>query len=149
MPTRFATTNAKYGCPASGASKPVWKPCTRKLKMMTATIVASPPTARNRYASVRTRRHRFDMGRRLRGPQCRPAHDLDAEVRTAQRHRRADPEHDVHLSSAGGLEPTEVEDVGVPDLVQQVGDHGLGLRVVTGHEHRRLPAEPAGVDHHG
>ena len=67
MPTLFAITNARIGCFPRSAWSPVLKPCTSRLKMISATIVAAPPTARNRPTSAMNRCVRSDMGSMLDG----------------------------------------------------------------------------------
>ena len=47
------------------------------------------------------------------------------------------------------LDPAEVQHVLPPEVLQQVGDLGFRVRVVTAHEHRVLPtADTSRVDHH-
>ena len=52
----------------------------------------------------------------------------------AQGAQHPQPQRQVHLDAAGGLDAAEVEDVGVPHLQQQSLDDGLRRGVVAGHE---------------
>src|SRR3954452_15078212 len=67
MPTVLAMMNARIGSWPSNAWSPVLKPCTSRLKITSATIVAAPPTARNRPTSAMNRWVRSDMGPMLSG----------------------------------------------------------------------------------
>src|SRR4051812_16009380 len=150
MPTVLAMMNARIGSWPSNAWSPVLKPCTSKLKMTSATIVAAPPTARNRPTSAMNRWVRSDMGPMLSGSGGRPGlqatpgrvpthhraaapHEGDG-VGVLQRRGPRAPEPRVRLDHAPGVDDRPVhrgapaydgvdEDHAVVDLGARLDDH--------------------------
>ncbi len=80
-------------------------------------------------------------------PVAGSAHDLEVELRGAQRAHQAQPHRQDHLRPAGGLDAAEVDDVVVAERGQQVGHGRLGRGVLTGDEHRAARPESLRVHH--
>src|SRR3954453_19813765 len=119
MPTVLAMMNARIGSWPSSAWSPVLNPCTSRLKMTRATIVAAPPTARNRPTSAMNRWVRSDMRPMLSGSGRRSRLQA-APGRVPADHRAAPP----HEGDRVGL--LQRPGVGVPESCVGL-DHAAGV----------------------